>query len=75
METSPHYEEEIFDMLSVDTPLLTPPPPPRPLLVTTELLSSAELLHEFPLAARPKTSTLPYPKALLFFAMRTTYAP
>ena len=26
METSPNYEEEIFDMLSVDTPLLTPPP-------------------------------------------------
>ena len=26
METSSTYDEEIFDMLSVDTPLLTPPP-------------------------------------------------
>ena len=26
METSSNYEEDIFDMLSVDTPLLTPPP-------------------------------------------------
>ena len=26
METSSTYDEELFDMLSVDTPLLTPPP-------------------------------------------------
>ena len=72
MASSSLYEDEILDMLSTDSPLLTPPPatpaPDSDNNTTQITTTERQLLLVSSSAVRLKTRTSPYPKVRLFSA-------